>query len=178
MTDEGMKKLKDLRKEYEFLAKCNGGEDYIAFKVLDMAINELSAPEESVREWCKQNGYVMMRESDYEQAITKAYFEGQNAEPCEDAISRQAVEKYVSEYGYKHGNNWIDNSILFKFLKSLPSVYPTEKVGKWIPGGLADDFGNRDYECSYCHYMDNHNDCKIVPYCWHCGAKMKGGAND
>jgi hypothetical protein len=39
--------------------------------------------EASAREWCKQNGYVMMRESDYEQAITKAYFEGQNASTSE-----------------------------------------------------------------------------------------------
>lgn len=45
MTDEGMKKLKDLRKEYELLAKYNGGEDYIAFKVLDMAVKELSHSE-------------------------------------------------------------------------------------------------------------------------------------
>lgn len=35
--------------------------------------------EESVREWCKQNGYLLIRESVYEQEITKAYFEGQNA---------------------------------------------------------------------------------------------------
>lgn len=45
MTDEGMKKLKDLRKEYELLAKYKGGEDYIAFKVLDMAVKELSNSE-------------------------------------------------------------------------------------------------------------------------------------
>ena len=48
-----------------------------------MAIEALSAEpcEASAREWCKQNGYVLMPEAVYEQDMTKAYFEGQNAEP-------------------------------------------------------------------------------------------------
>jgi len=45
-------------------------------------------------------------------------------------ISRQAIEDYVSEYGYKHGSNWIDNSVLYKFIRQLPSVaIPPEHDG-------------------------------------------------
>ena len=39
--------------------------------------------EASAREWCKQNGYVMMRESVYEQDVARAYFEGQSASTSE-----------------------------------------------------------------------------------------------
>lgn len=36
-----------------------------------------------------------------------------------------------------------------------------------------EDSGNNFYECTNCHYRDIHADLVEVPYCWHCGAKMK-----
>ena len=49
--------------------------------------------------------------------------------------------------------------------------------GKWILKETdCDSGGNNRYECSKCHYTDVHADSAEVPYCWHCGSKMKGGA--
>lgn len=47
--------------------------------------------------------------------------------------------------------------------------------GEWIRTGSLGN-GNAQYECSNCHYGDEHAESQEVPYCWHCGAKMKGGA--
>lgn len=47
--------------------------------------------------------------------------------------------------------------------------------GEWIRTGSLGN-GNAHYECSECHYGDEHAESQEVPYCWHCGAEMKGGA--
>ncbi len=53
-----------------------------------------------------------------------------------------------------------------------------QSQGEWIRTGSLGN-GNAQYECSNCHYGDEHAEGQEVPYCWHCGAKMgKGGAND
>lgn len=44
-------------------------------------------------------------------------------------------------------------------------------VGEWIFEGVRDN-GNAQYTCSNCKYGDEHAKTLIVPYCWHCGAKM------
>ena len=46
--------------------------------------------------------------------------------------------------------------------------------GKWIRTGSLGN-GNAHYECSNCHYGDEHAESQEVPYCWHCGASMKKG---
>ena len=49
--------------------------------------------------------------------------------------------------------------------------------GKWILKETdCDSGGNNRYECSKCHYSDIHSQSAEVPYCWHCGADMRGGA--
>lgn len=49
--------------------------------------------------------------------------------------------------------------------------------GEWILLETdCDDGGNNRYECSECHYSDVHASSAEVPFCWHCGAGMKGGA--
>lgn len=55
---------------------------------------------------------------------------------------------------------------------------PNEKPqGEWILLETdCDDGGNNRYECSECHYSDVHASSAEVPFCWHCGAGMKGGA--
>ena len=45
--------------------------------------------------------------------------------------------------------------------------------GEWIRTGSIRD-GNAHYECSNCHYGDEYAESQEVPYCWHCGARMKG----
>ena len=50
-----------------------------------------------------------------------------------------------------------------------------QKEGNWIPMGIVDENGNRNYECSECHHSDVQAASMTVPYCWFCGARMKGG---
>lgn len=47
--------------------------------------------------------------------------------------------------------------------------------GEWIRIGSLGN-GNAHYECSNCHHGDVQAESQEVPYCWHCGARMKGGA--
>ena len=49
--------------------------------------------------------------------------------------------------------------------------------GEWIRTGSLGN-GNAHYECSNCHYGDEHAESQEVPYCWHCGASMKKGETD
>ena len=47
--------------------------------------------------------------------------------------------------------------------------------GKWILEETDyDDGGNNLYECNICHHRDTHSGSIEVPYCWHCGADMRG----
>ena len=101
-------------------------------------------------------------------------------QPCEEAISRQAVMNIISfEYGWlidaKEYNTNIRiafNSLMSK-VKALPSVTPTRPTGKWIE---KEDY-NLDtyYECSECgaDYCIE-GDILIHKYCPNCGAKMNG----
>lgn len=49
-----------------------------------------------------------------------------------------------------------------------------KKHGEWIPTDDIDIDFNRLYECSNCHHSDRHSETVEVPYCWYCGADMRG----
>lgn len=94
----------------------------------------------------------------------KAYKE---QEPCEDAISREEMLKYQWYLHGKMPNE--ENHKLWQFIKSLPSVAPRQKTGKWNVLGYDDPLVTF-YKCSECHM-------KITlkfNYCPNCGAKMDG----
>lgn len=48
--------------------------------------------------------------------------------------------------------------------------------GHWIKVGCS-FYGVSRYECSVCHYTDEHNESREVPYCWQCGARMENDDN-
>lgn len=142
---------------------------------VDLAIKALSAePSEAlVREWCKQNGYVMMSEAVYESDMIKTYFEGQNTEPCEDAISRQTVMDFIrgltrwcvrSEDGKFNNVGLLYDDVMFG-LDRLPSVTPKQRTGHWIK---VDDEEPIAYDCSECGVMVS----RRYRFCLDCGAKM------
>lgn len=63
-------------------------------------------------------------------------------------------------------------------IKHAPTVEPERKKGKWL---LSDeqrredtDNGNYRYVCSNCLHSDIHAKTQEVPYCWWCGADMRG----
>lgn len=127
---------------------------------VDGILQEQEPSEASAREWCKQNGYVMMRESVYEQDVAKAYFEGQNAEPCDKCE--------------------VGNPCLY----CKHEFEPQPKMGRWIlndhQGVLP--AGYKMYHCSECgreissKYHGKMSLLNEYPYC-HCGAKMEAEEN-
>ena len=129
--------------------------------------------EELVREWCKQNGYLLIRESVYEQEITKAYFEGQNANICEDCISRQAVlDTLDTSDRFMDEDRTVDTyrALLKECYEVLPSVTPKQKMGRWEYTGTYDEDGM--LECSVCG-REVDPSCYHYKFCPMCGAKME-----
>ena len=83
--------------------------------------------------------------------------------PCEDCISRQAVNEGFKKYAggsFAYGCVW-------DYINKLPSVTPKEKTGKWIyKQGI---FGA--VYCSKCDFELKTNNTK---YCPNCGCQMRG----
>ena len=84
-------------------------------------------------------------------------------EPCEDCISRQEAINCatLNEFRYK----------IVEDIKTLPSVTPKEKTGKWIKTGLIDKVA-----CSNCKsqlWDITRDEVLKYKYCPNCGAKME-----
>ncbi|MBQ7265123.1 MAG: hypothetical protein IJS61_03405 [Firmicutes bacterium] len=96
-------------------------------------------------------------------------------QPCEDAISRQAVLDEMIQIGMETFKTYNDYSKLFDFVDNMPSVTPQPKTGHWIEKDGYD--GDTYYDCSECGEIwvaiegtpwDNG-----MNYCPNCGAKME-----
>ena len=83
-------------------------------------------------------------------------------QPCEDAISRQAVLELVADYDLSMGQ-------VVKQIHALPPVTPQSKIGKWI---IIDDCEHFIAKCSECGRIEDSRMINKYPYC-HCGAKMQ-----
>ena len=92
--------------------------------------------------------------------------ECENAEqqPCEDAVSREAVINIV-KLRWDYYKNCIEA------IEKLPSV--TRQTGEWI---LLDECANSGYYCSRCQkklVKEGWSDTvKKIKFCPNCGAKM------
>lgn len=94
-----------------------------------------------------------------------------------DLIRRQDAANLL----YKMlADDYVDGYAYLEQLKSLPSVGPERKTGKWINGMLYYDFDESEWEkvkCSVCKnfvvkqifYHDNK-----YHFCPYCGANMRG----
>ena len=85
-------------------------------------------------------------------------------EPCEDAVSRQAVVQWLENATDDSIEHAIDSNLEF-----IPSVTPTRKKGKWERGY---SFPDGEYvKCTVCGEIIK---C-IYPmhFCPNCGAEMK-----
>lgn len=116
--------------------------------------------------WCQ--GYIGNNASDEDYQMFNNIMALLEQEPCEDAISRQAVMDCFKKWQHTATR-------LFDFEKelfSLPSVNPQEpKSGHWI----AVTNGRGGHECSLCHeYASSYKDGdeRLTKYCPSCGAKM------
>ena len=95
-----------------------------------------------------------------------------------DLISRQAALDIIDS----ELNGWLTDDERLHLegvgtgIECLPTIDPV-KHGKWVVKekvypDLPNDSDYR-YECSLCGWEDQHNEKMIVPYCWHCGARME-----
>ena len=70
-----------------------------------------------------------------------------------------------------HGDIEGDYDIIGKYVEPTADV---RVKGEWIPIGEPDKDNNQQVECSNCHAGDLHAVGVEVPYCWKCGADMRG----
>jgi DNA-directed RNA polymerase subunit RPC12/RpoP len=97
--------------------------------------------------------------------IQKAYELGKaEMQPCEDAISRQAVLEIIRKC---HCEEWIKADIGAP-IEALQSVTPAEKVGQWV---FVKGYEGILYECTVCKDKNTHTTIRWN-YCPHCGSRM------
>lgn len=81
-------------------------------------------------------------------------------EPCDDAISREAVIEILGDYGCTNREG-----LLFKDIRALPSVIPQEQTGHWIiDKGSLDALYGEVCICSECG-VDSIGESDYCPYC-------------
>ena len=89
-------------------------------------------------------------------------------EPCEDAISKQAViDLVVANHTELNGLNVVMYAPFYKDIIQLPSVISQPKTGHWKR------IGYDIYECSICGQDVMTGDICAYKHCHGCGAKME-----
>lgn len=95
-------------------------------------------------------------------------------EPCEDCISKEAVETFKKElidklaytgYTEEYKNEIID------IINQMPSVYPKRPKGKWI---IVDDCEQFIAKCSVCENIEDSRLVHKINFCPNCKTKMEG----
>lgn len=87
-------------------------------------------------------------------------------QPCDDCISREAVEKITwEEPSYTDALNVLAE--VRDKIRQLPSVTPQPQVGEWLKNG---DF----CKCSNCHHNVLFSAIKCYKYCPSCGSYNGG----
>ena len=94
-------------------------------------------------------------------------------------ISREeAINAIISESLKDGAYGYLDAYSIADLLKNLPTKEPERKRGKWILSDIQNPEdvrnGNYVYICSNCLHSDTHAKTTVVPFCWHCGADMRG----
>ena len=90
--------------------------------------------------------------------------ESLSAEPCDDAISRQAVLEAIMTNCILENEYNLTSSRIKKAVESLPPVTPKPKMWHWIRCDILQEF--KCSECRMC-FRDKSN------FCPNCGAKME-----
>ena len=102
------------------------------------------------------------------------------AEPCEDAVSREAVLDAIDKW-VKDKSTYIALAInegmsLLERIKALPPVTPKPKTGYWIDDCpmMTDEGLVRVIRCSCCNEQRKDYYGVSKNYCPKCGTKMEG----
>ena len=112
----------------------------------------------------------------YEQALTEIKEMLEYPEPCEDAVSREALRKAMHHRAFETDGDtmwqsgyWVRYRAVEQVIKESPSVTPKQKTGKWI---IKDDTERFIAQCNCCRYIEDSR--RIKNYCPNCGADMRG----
>ena len=130
-----------------------------------MTREEINILQDIVDIYEKEDMYPLLK--DRQIRTIKLAIKALEQEPCEDAVSRQAVKDLYcricmeQNICYRSKENCED----LKLFDNLPSVQPKAKTGR------------REYNDIYDHYLCGN--CKTIVvdydnYCPNCGAEMKG----
>ena len=92
--------------------------------------------------------------------------EKQMQQPCEDCISREAVDEYITNLlsGYLYDEERTRLEDLTAYIWELPSVQPTRPTARWER--FVDDY----IKCSKCGEMVKFY--RNYKYCPNCGSEM------
>lgn len=120
---------------------------------------------ESELKWAELNIYPYVSKQKIE--ADKMAIEALEQEPCEDAISRQAVLEVIRKC---HCEEWVKANIGAP-IEVLSPVAPQPKTGHWIehPYEAGENWEYSRYECSECHVWEDDDS----NYCPNCGTKME-----
>lgn len=96
-------------------------------------------------------------------------------ESCEDAVSRSNLRLMKTEecagHTIEYAMGW---KACIEWIKTLPSVQPERKTGRWKMQSIK---GNTLIYCSECGFGKHINEMRRYSYCPNCGAEMKGDSN-
>ena len=115
---------------------------------------------------------IAKREHEIDKYIKE--LEALEQQPCEDCISRKAVDKIINKW-LSHPDYELKDNIydMTKKIHKLPSVTPQRPKGKWIYE-MKVMYNPYTYKCSVCKGWEKDK----TKYCPNCGAEMSGGGED
>ena len=109
----------------------------------------------------------------------KLAIEALEQEPCDDCISRQAVDELSKELVHTTRDKADFLCNFWEGLQKLPSVTPKEKTGKWISFGIQGEIDGqivRAFTCSKCGAISifrvSNGNIVNGDLCPNCGARM------
>lgn len=151
----------------------------LIYEAVSMAIKALEQEPKTIEEkQAESEKYQKAFDDGYENGYAQARFDYEQ-EPCEDAISRQAVLDYIDKMPSEltaDGRRMIRRRTLEEYISdTLPPVKPQEpKTGHWIEViDEIDSLGNKTWhhKCSICGNEDS--GWGNYKYCPNCGARME-----
>ena len=108
-----------------------------------------------------------------EETLAMAIKVPKSEEPSEDCVSRQAVLERINDWWGITSTS--GEPTVCDYIRELPPVTPTQKVGHWIDSEILGEF-----KCSCCgnYWQDAEENeyedwVNIAKYCPNCGAEME-----